>query len=303
MAEKGRQSAYLEWFPQTFSIQHKITPDTEKQRLHLHEQLELIVAVSDNMACQYETGTLPIPAGSVLLLDALTPHYIYKSRTGAAVDRYVLYFSPEYISSLSVPELNLLRCFYLNRTMTPGLVSLPEEELQPVHRLLEEMILISARTAGCASSSFETLTYVMQCRFLLGQLLAQLNRLCPQARVQPFPASDDVNIALFVKAYIQKHYDAPLRTDDLAQEFYISKTRLYKIFRNVLGISVGGYITQVRMTKAKDLLANSEYPVEIIAGKVGYHNLSAFSRAFKAYTGAAPNTFRRRAGQPALSIR
>lgn len=63
------------------------------------------------------------------------------------------------------------------------------------------MILISARAARCAPSSFEALTYVMQCRFLLGQLLAQLNRLCPQARAQPFPASDDVNIALFIKAY------------------------------------------------------------------------------------------------------
>lgn len=88
MTGKGRQSAYLERFPQTFSIQHKITPDTEKQGLHLHAQLELIIAVSDNMACQYETGTLAIPAGSVLLLDALTPHYIYISISAVLARRW-----------------------------------------------------------------------------------------------------------------------------------------------------------------------------------------------------------------------
>lgn len=296
MAANHRRSACLERFPQTFSIQRKVTPDTEKRRLHLHEQLELIVAVSDNMGCQYETGSLPIPAGSVLLLDALTPHYIYKSSPGGMVDRYVLYFSSEYVSSLSVPELNLLRCFYRNHTPVPGLVSPPEGERLAIRRLLDEMLLSTAQAADHSPGSLEALTYGMQTRFLLGQLLALLNRMCPHGGAQTAASPEAVSTALFIKSYIQEHYSRPLRADDLAREFYISKTQLYKTFHHVLGISVGGYITQIRIIKAKDLLVNSSYPVELIAGKVGYQNLSAFSRAFKAHVGVTPNTFRRRGG-------
>ena len=298
MAANHRRSACLERFPQTFSIQRKVTPDTEKRRLHLHEQLELIVAVSDNMGCQYETGSLPIPAGSVLLLDALTPHYIYKSSPGGMVDRYVLYFSSEYVSSLSVPELNLLRCFYRNHTPVPGLVSPPEGERLAIRRLLDEMLLSTAQAADHSPGSLEALTYGMQTRFLLGQLLALLNRMCPCGGVQASSSPETVNTALFIKGYIQEHYSQPLRADDLARKFYISKTQLYKTFHQVLGTSVGSYITQVRIIKAKDLLINSPYPVELIAGKVGYQNLSAFSRAFKAHVGVTPNAFRRRGDGP-----
>lgn len=291
--EKSR--SYLEQFPHSFSIQHKITQETEKNQLHLHEQLELIVAVSDNMSCQYEAGRLRIPAGSILLLDSLSPHYIYKSCPGEPADRYVLYFSSEYISRLSVPEFNLLRCFYRSHTPIPGLVQPRAGEIPALRLLLEEMIDSDARRRQLSPHSLDAIACEMETRFLLGRFLVQLNQLYfhGESRDGASVASDEVNRVLFIKDHIQKYYGQPLRVEDLARQFFISKTQLYRAFHSVLGVSVGNYILQVRIIKAKDLLRNSDCSIELIAERVGYQNLSAFSRAFKAQVGVSPHAFRK----------
>lgn len=291
--EKNR--SYLEQFPHSFSIQHKITQETEKKQLHLHEQLELIVAVSDNMSCQYEAGQLKIPAGSILLLDSLSPHYIYKNRQGQPVDRYVLYFSSEYISRLSVPEFNLLRCFYRSHTPVPGLVQPSADEIPTLQLLLEDMIKSDTLRRQFSPHSPDAIAYEMETRFLLGRFLVQLNQLYSHGEDNGgvSVSSEEVNRVLFIKDHIQKYYDQPLRVEELARQFFISKTQLYKAFHSVLGVSVGNYILQIRIIKAKDLLRNSDCSIEMIAEKVGYQNLSAFSRAFKAQVGISPHAVRK----------
>lgn len=295
MAKSRRSDSYLEQFPHPFSVQHKITEETEKKWLHLHEQLELIVAVSDNMSCQYESGHLDIPAGSILLLDSLSPHYIYRRSPGQLVDRYVLYFSSAYISRLSLPEFNLLRCFYRSRTPLPGLVQPSPETLPALHRLLDDMIQSSTLQWQFPPHSSDALAYEMQTRFLLGQFLVQLNQLYfHTAEDKAISAtSEETSQVLFIKDYIQEHYGESLRIEELSRQFFISKTQLYRAFHAVLGVSIGNYILQVRLIKARDLLRNSDYSIEMIAEKVGYQNLSAFSRAFKANTGVSPHAFRK----------
>lgn len=48
------------------------------------------------------------------------------------------------------------------------------------------------------------------------------------------------------------------------------------------------YITHVRMEKAKALLAHTDYPVQLVAKKVGYTDVSSFSRRFTAHFGLPP---------------
>lgn len=71
----------------------------------------------------------------------------------------------------------------------------------------------------------------------------------------------------------------------------LSQTQFKKCFTEQLGLSVSKYITQQRLEKAKALLINTDYPIQIIAEQVGYHDVSAFSRRFSSYFGLSPRAF------------
>ena len=54
------------------------------------------------------------------------------------------------------------------------------------------------------------------------------------------------------------------------------------------------YLTEVRMEKAKILLANPENKLLTIANQVGYEDAYYFSHCFKKYTGISPLEYRKK---------
>jgi AraC-like DNA-binding protein len=60
------------------------------------------------------------------------------------------------------------------------------------------------------------------------------------------------------------------------------------------GITPYQYIQQIRIEKAKELLANTDYKLSFIAKEVGYHDLTVFYKAFRKTAGIAPGKWRLR---------
>ncbi|MDO6453245.1 AraC family transcriptional regulator [Neptunomonas phycophila] len=93
---------------------------------------------------------------------------------------------------------------------------------------------------------------------------------------------------LSAQAYIADHLSLRLSIDHLASIACLSQTQFKKVFKEHVGFSVMQYITHVRMEKAKALLAHTDYPVQLVAEKVGYTDVSSFSRRFTAHFGLTP---------------
>ncbi len=79
---------------------------------------------------------------------------------------------------------------------------------------------------------------------------------------------------------------------ELAAALHVSPVHLHRIFRYELGATPSGWVTRLRMRLAAELLRATDYPLEVIAARVGYRTPFAFSRAFKRAAGAAPRVFR-----------
>lgn len=54
--------------------------------------------------------------------------------------------------------------------------------------------------------------------------------------------------------------------------------------------------SSLRRELALGLVAEPDLPLTDVALRLGYSELSAFSRAFRAWTGSSPRAYRRRAG-------
>ncbi|EGR0267484.1 helix-turn-helix domain-containing protein [Vibrio alginolyticus] len=96
-----------------------------------------------------------------------------------------------------------------------------------------------------------------------------------------------------VQAVIAEQLDQPLTIASLANAACLSPTQFKKLFKEQLKVSVHKYITLQRMEKAKALLTHTDLPVQLIAERVGYSDLSAFSRRFSMHFGISPREFSR----------
>jgi len=96
-----------------------------------------------------------------------------------------------------------------------------------------------------------------------------------------------------VELYMQENYDNPnLNISFLAAHFGISARSLSEDFKKKNGISPSEYLIQIRLDKAKKLLAETETSVREIGIIVGYDDVSGFIRRFRTYSGMTPNSYR-----------
>lgn len=92
--------------------------------------------------------------------------------------------------------------------------------------------------------------------------------------------------------YIDSHLDEKLEIGHLASVGCYSPFHFHRIMRSYLNEPLGTYVTRVRLEYAAQLLRHSEDPVTEIATRVGYENLSSFSKAFKKRFDIAPVDYR-----------
>lgn len=97
-----------------------------------------------------------------------------------------------------------------------------------------------------------------------------------------------------IKDYLDKNWAKRIVLDELADLFFINKYYLTRLFRNQYGITIFNYLTNLRITKAKQQLRFTDQTVEKIGMECGYEDANYFSRSFKKIEGCSPNEYRKR---------
>lgn len=92
--------------------------------------------------------------------------------------------------------------------------------------------------------------------------------------------------------WIQLYSMANITLSDTAKQFHYNKNYLSKLFKRKTGMSIGVYINTLKMSQAKQLLCETSYPINQIAGMLGYTDDKYFMRLFKQYEHMSPTQFR-----------
>ena len=93
--------------------------------------------------------------------------------------------------------------------------------------------------------------------------------------------------------------------EDLAERMNLSPSRTSHLVRKFFGYSFQELVMIERMTRARNLLLSTEYPLKAIAQATGFSNEFYFSRCFRDFYGMPPGEYRRKnplernAGSPA----
>lgn len=92
--------------------------------------------------------------------------------------------------------------------------------------------------------------------------------------------------------YIKIHLKENISLTSIAEQVYLNPVYLSRIYKQITGETLSQYITQCRLTNAKELLKNSQMKINEIAYEVGYESPAHFSRVFKKFYGSSPQEYR-----------
>lgn len=130
-------------------------------------------------------------------------------------------------------------------------------------------------------------------------LIGHLNQLLA-ALVQEFPNESLKESSTLAKNYvhhaiklIHSQYNSPIKVNEIADHLALSRSYLYKIFKQETGYAIKDYILQIKMKRSCQLLEDPTRNITEIAYSVGYQDPLTFSSAFKNYFHMSPTEYRK----------
>jgi transcriptional regulator GlxA family with amidase domain len=120
-----------------------------------------------------------------------------------------------------------------------------------------------------------------------------------QPRTELLVTKERPDMDLRVKATINLMHESlthRLSIRSLARTVNLSSTRLRQLFRKETGRSPLGYLNELRLESAAQLLRGTFLSVKEVTSRVGIRDTTHFVRSFKKQYGLTPSEFRVRSG-------
>lgn len=153
--------------------------------------------------------------------------------------------------------------------------AIEDDLLDPVIRLLK--ILDDATDVAMLSQSIVNEIYY---RVLTGPQVSSIRNLLEQrGQIQQISRAVD---------YINKHINAPILIEDLADKANMSVSHFHKNFKDVMQMSPLQYAKSMKLFKAQALISEGKKASQA-AYIVGYNSAAQFSREYKRQFGFAPS--------------
>ena len=264
-----------------FSVQHHISEmESGMLSYHYHDALEILLIEKGPSRCIVNNEDISIEPGTVFIFNNMDLHGICFDRK-CIYERYVLYFQPSFIESLSANEDFLLECFFLRFSQHPQKLTLSEETHSELKYILDKLIQNKEGDYG----------YELQKKLYVGLILLLINK---EYRRAHLIGSIDMpySYPALLKAlnYIYTHLDEDFSLDDICRTAGMSRHAFCKLFKHVSGFTPMQHVKMCRLMKARNLLADG-YSVDDACALTGFKNLSHFSRSFKEFYSVGPKKF------------
>ncbi len=105
-------------------------------------------------------------------------------------------------------------------------------------------------------------------------------------------ANSELKYIKMVIDYISHKYSEPIHITDIADYCSLDRSYLSKIFKTATNYSPQEYLIRYRLKKAKQLLKDTDIPIQHVAYAVGYNDPFSFSKIFKKELGITPSEYR-----------
>ncbi len=125
--------------------------------------------------------------------------------------------------------------------------------------------------------------------YCMAGLLSRHSGMAERPIGEAWPESRTVRLA---REWLHAHWAENVQLADLANATNRSKYAVLRAFQCATGLTPHAYQVQLRMTKARDMLAAGR-PLAEVAAETGHTDQSHFTNVFRAHAGATPGQYQR----------
>lgn len=274
--ETGKNDEMLR---QDFQLSHNRDPYFRTMEFHAHDFLELYYFLDGSVAYYIEDQVYDLCPGDLLIIPAGKMHRPVIANEHAAYERMVLWITPQYLQSIDSPAGDLQK--NLQKVGEHGYcVPFRGDETVFVTALLKKLLYMQKNDTDP--------------KFCAGAVELYLWTIFRSYGVIDTTHRNETQVIPQVIRYITEHFSEPLTLEDIAAEFFVSKSYLNRHFKAYTNSTVYAYIMALRLTHARRMLREGIPAVE--AGReCGFSDYSTFYKAFKTQTGLSPQQFKSRA--------
>lgn len=92
--------------------------------------------------------------------------------------------------------------------------------------------------------------------------------------------------------FMHDNFGRELALEEIASAAYLSEYHFARLFKQITRSTPHVYLANLRLERARKLLAETALPISEIAAMVGYQSQSHFSKMFKSVAGITPRAYR-----------
>ena len=173
-------------------------------------------------------------------------------------------------------------------------------ELTPITRLIRDAatgLAFGTALGHTLAPDFEAMFSHPPARRLIGLLeiltrLADVHHRQPLSSVVPQQVGGDRSRIDRVLMHLHRHYQEPLRMEQIARIAALSESGLHRMFKKHTQLGISDYLIGLRIGEACARLSATSQPIQHIAADVGYASLANFNRQFLRLRGMTPRQYR-----------
>ena len=109
-----------------------------------------------------------------------------------------------------------------------------------------------------------------------------------------YPHDDLTKQIVGSKLYIDKHFSENINLDKMAAKAMVSKFHFIRVFKKYYGATPNQYLQELRIEKAKKLLAKRN-SIDDVCHAIGFTSKTSFITLFKRMTGLTPMSYLKKA--------
>lgn len=249
-------------------------------KAYLFGGLRIVRITSGTGSWKIGASEFAVGEGDLLLFNNVTPRQI-TAVYGSPLKFEVFGFSVAAVSC----EPELFELFYGQTGEGKTVFSLETKGLEEIHCILD---ILKRKLKSADPSALASVNLLRAACAMLAEL--RRNAKDPKAaqRIPAYTVCETVSKAI---GYIEQNLSRIHDVSEVAEYLHVSRTYLYKIFKQYTGYTPKSYITQCRIVRFLRLVTTRDITVLDAAMNCGFESASGFYKSFHAVCGMSPSAY------------
>lgn len=260
---------------ENFRLFHLRTENPTAVDYHYHDFCKMILIVSGGGSYFVDGHRYLLQSGDIILLGSNSVHRP-ELDASSVYERIIIYISPDFLKNASSADCDLVELFSAENSNILRLKDKQRKRIFDMTSTLEKDL----NEAGYGRE-------ILSNADLLRLLVAVGRILTDKGSHRPSPEIPTNNRVVEIMRYIDNNISEELNVEKIAQQFYISKYHMMRLFHTHTGETIHNYLTIRRLLLAKELIDGGMRATEACY-QCGFHSYSSFTRAYSKHLGTTP---------------